>query len=171
MIDIQKMIITGKSGRVYKIMPESISAARYSEYSLRSSLLAFKTDFETLFTSINKAIEHLRHGKENSIGNAMNAAALLENIQKGMMNFQENNRPAIIEFVSLFVIGDGEDVSKHSEDQIRVKYEDWAHIPIVDFFLLASHAIPKFKECLIEILGKENPSLLQEIMTLRKTSN
>jgi len=169
MIDIQKLTITGKSGKVYRIMPESISAARYAEYSLRSSLLAFKTDFETLFTSINKAIEHLRYGKENSIGNAMNAAALLENIQKGMLSFQENNRPAIIEFVSLFVISEGEDLSKHTEDQIREKYEDWSHIPIVDFFLLASQAIPKFRDYLIEILGRENPDLLEQIMMSKKT--
>ena len=171
MIDLQKMIITGKSGKIYKIMPESISAARYSEYSLRSSLLAFKTDFETLFTSINKAIEHLRYGKENAIGNAMNAASLLENIQKGMINFQENNRPAIIEFVSLFTIAENEDVSKHSEDQIREKYEDWSHIAIVDFFLLVSQAIPKFKECLIEILVKENPEIKDQMETLKRISN
>ena len=73
MIDYEKGIITGKSGKIYKISIESISSARYTEYLIRSSLIAFNTDFETLFNRINTAISHLRYGKENAQGNSSNA--------------------------------------------------------------------------------------------------
>jgi hypothetical protein len=163
MIDYEKGIITGKSGKVYKISIENISAARYTEYTLRSSLLAFNTDFESIFTRINKSIDILRNGKQNAQGNASDVIVELEAILKGMFNYQDNTRPAIIEFVSTFVTLEGEDVSKHSEDQIREKYEDWAHIPMTDFFLLASKATPRFKEYLKSILesNKAQNQILQ----------
>lgn len=160
MINYEKGIITGKSGKVYKITPETISSARYTEYNIRGALLAYNTDFETIFTRIATAISHLRTGKENPVGNGMNAINELELILKGMVNYQENSRPAIIEFCSCFCIADGEDVSVHTEDQIRDKYEDWKHIPIYDFFLLATKATPKFKDFLIEILERNKQNNL-----------
>lgn len=156
MIDYEKRIIKGKSGKIYKISPDTISAARYTEFSIRSSLLAFNTDFETLYTRIGTAINHLRNGKENSIGNSTNAINELEPVIKGMLSYHENQRPAIIEFCSTFCIEDGEDITKHTTDVIAAKYEDWKHINIYDFFLLASNAIPRFKEHLKSILVNQN---------------
>jgi hypothetical protein len=155
MIDYEKGIIRGKSGKIYKISIESISSARYTEYLIRSSLLAFNTDFETLFNRINTAISHMRYGKENAQGNSSNAIIELESILKGMVNYQENTRPAIIEFCSTFCVLENEDISKHSEDQIKEKYEDWAHIPMIDFFLLASKATPRYREYLKSILENQ----------------
>ena len=154
MIDYEKGIITGKSGKIYKIAISDISSARYTDYTIRSSLLAFNTDFETLFTRINTALNHLRFGKENAQGNAYLAITELESILKGMVNYQENQRPAVIEYCSTFCISEGEDVSVHTEQQISEKYDDWKHIPLVDFFLLSMKATPKFKEYLKEILEK-----------------
>lgn len=156
MIDYDKGVIIGKSGKVYRIAIERISAARYTEYTIRSSLLAFNTEFETLFNRINEAINHLRYGKENAQGNSTNAINELESILKGMVNYHENKRPAIIEFCSTFCIGDDEDLTIHSEDQIREKYQDWSHIPMYDFFLLASKATPNFINSLKSILADLN---------------
>lgn len=159
MIDYNKGVIIGKSGKVYRIATDRIGAARYTEYSIRSSLLAFNTEFETLFNRINSAINHLRNGKENPTGNATNAINELESILKGMVSYHENKRPAIIEFCSTFCVLDDEDITIHTEDQIREKYEDWAHIPIYDFFLLASKATPNFINSLKNILAEQIPNL------------
>ena len=162
MIDFEKLTITGKSGKIYRILPKDISAGRFPEYEIRQITLAFNTDFNTVFKTINEVIDVLLKGKDNAQGNTYEAVTKLKNIQSGMVNFAENSRPAIIEFVSLFTIAEGEDVSKHTEEQIKAKYEDWANIPIDAFFLLAAKAIPQFRENLqsqLETHNKESQNI------------
>lgn len=158
MIDFEKGIITGKSGKIYKIAIQDISASRYTDYSIRSSLLAFNTDFETLFTRINNALTNLRHGKENAQGNASNAIVELESILKAMVNYQENTRPAIIEFCSTFCIAENEDISIHTESQIAEKYEDWKHIPIEGFFFVSEQSNKRIQSIFDKHFGKVKKS-------------
>lgn len=150
MIDFEKRTIRGKSGTIYKIMPEKLSVGRAAEFEIRSTLLGFSLDFETIFKKIAKAKSVLSGAV--SFGGIIEAHNELEEIQRGLIRFQENKRPGIVEFCSIFCIKDKEDLSIHDEDIIREKFDDWAHIDINDFFLLCANVIPSFKENLINII-------------------
>jgi hypothetical protein len=150
MIDFEKRIIKGKSGTIYKILPEKLSVGRAAEFEIRSTLLGFNLDFETIFKKISKAVKILEDS--TSFGGLIDAHNELKEIQSGLIKFQENKRPQVIEFCSLFCLKEGEDTSNHNEDVIREKYEDWAHIDHNDFFLLCANVIPSFKENLINII-------------------
>jgi len=79
-----------------------------------------------------------------------------------MVNYQLNKRSKIVEFVSLFTTEKDEDVSIHTEEQIRKKYDDWGHIPVADFFLLCANVIPSFKDILINTLQNQKEKLQSE---------
>lgn len=153
MIDFANRTIKGKSGKIYKILPEKLSAGRAAEFEIRSALLGLNLNFETLFTKIQNAKRKL--SVSTSFGGIIDAHAELEEIERGLLRFQENKRPAIIEFCSLFCLEDGEDTSTHDEDIIRAKYEEWGAIDIADFFLLCANVIPYFKESLILMLNQD----------------
>ena len=145
-IDYEKKQIIGRSGTVYRILPEMLSGGRAPEWEIRGALLGFRTDFETIYRGITEAINALLYGKDSVVGNSYAAIEKLKAIQKGLLHYQENARAPVIEFISLVTLYDGEDTAQHTEEQIRKKYEDWADIPVVDFILLASKLIPKFHE-------------------------
>lgn len=161
MIDYEKRIITGKSGKIYRIVPEIISAGRAPEFEIRSILLGYKTDFETLLKTINEIENILIKGPDNAQGNAHKALNKIDDFKKGLINFKLNNRSAIVEFASLYCIGEDEDVSNHSEDVIRYKFADWAHIPEVDFFLLSANAIKGFRESYLNALESQKAKHLE----------
>ena len=158
-IDWDKRQIIGKSGTIYKISPETLSSGRAPEFEIRSILLAYRTDFETLLTMINKATKLM--DSATAFGPMYEASAMLKDFQKGLINYQLNKRPAVIEFASLFCIKEGEDVGNHSEDIVREKYEDWRDIPEADFFLLCANVIPSFKENYLNIIMESNPKRSQ----------
>lgn len=155
MIDFENRTITGKSGKVYKIVPELISSGRAPEFEIRSILLGYKTDFETLMKMMNEVETILTKGTDNAQGNAHKALVKIADFKKGLINFQLNNRSAIVEFASLYCIAEGEDVSTHNEDIIREKFKDWAHIPEVDFFFLSANAIRGFRESYLKYSESE----------------
>lgn len=149
-IDIENRKIYGRTGKVYTIAPESLSAARASEFEIRTILLPYRTNFETVFKLINKFVTTLREveigkTKVGVIYDLINEAELL---QKGLLNFQMTKRPAIVELCGLFCIGEGEDVGTYPEELIREKFDEWREIPDQDFFLLCANVIPYFKESL-----------------------
>ena len=160
-IDFEKRIIKGKSGKLYKIAPEDISAGRWAEFEIRSLTISYNTDFETLLTTLREIKDIIMNGKNNAQGNAHHALKKIEEFEGGLVNYQLNSRPKLIEFVSLFCIAEGEDKAIHNEDQIREKYNDWAHIPIADFFLLCANVIPSFKDALINTLQEEKEKILK----------
>lgn len=150
-IDWEKRQIIGRSGKVYRIAPETLSTGRTPEFEIRSIALAYRTDFETLLKLIRKVKGVLRDGR--TFGEVADALNLLEKFEQGMINFQLNNRSELVEFCSLFCIGENEDVGVHTEDIIIEKYEDWREIPEVDFFLLCTKAISSFRQRYLEIMG------------------
>lgn len=150
-IDWENRKIYGHSGKEYKILPELLTAGRAAEFQIRGMVLGFNTDFETLLKLVHNAAKRLREG--NNYGAIADTITELEQFKKGMLNYQENSRPAIVEFCSLFCIGEGENTGIHNEDIIREKYNDWREIPIQDFFLLSGQAIPYFRERLAEAVS------------------
>lgn len=150
MIDWDKRQITGKSGKVYKIVPESLSAGRTAEFEIRAMMLAYKTDFETLAKLLSRVRHSLREGK--TFGDVADALNDLDKFEEGLVNFQLNGRSELVEFCALFCIAEGEDVGVFTQEQIIDKWNDWKHIPEADFFLLCAKAIPSFKERFLDIL-------------------
>lgn len=149
-IDWEKRQITGKSGKIYKISPETITAGRAAEFEIRSILLPYRVNFETIFKLNAKTIDILRGIEIGKIkvGALMEIIQEYENLQKGLYDFQLAKRSTIVEFCGLFCNYEGEDVGNYNEDIIREKYEDWKEIPEVDFFLLCAQAIPYFRDYL-----------------------
>lgn len=148
-IDLENRKIIGKSGKVYNIAPEDISVGRWAEFEIRSITIAYNTDFETLLNTFRSIKDILMNGKNNAQGNAYHAIKEIDEFEKGLINYQLNHRPKLVEFISLFTTAEGEDKSLHSEEIIREKYNDWSHIPIADFFFLAAKVIPSFSDYLV----------------------
>lgn len=163
-IYLDERIIVGSSGTIYKIVPEALSTTRAPEYEIRGGLLGLNTDFETLIKGIRSAKNVLIKGTDNAQGNVHNAVNTLDGIEAGLINYQLNKRPAIIEFCSLVCIKEGEKLNVHTEEQIRDKYADWGEIPILDFLDLAGRLIPGFREFyLAAIKGERQQSETSEI--------
>ena len=149
MIDFEKRIIKGKSGKIYNIVPEKLSVGRSAEFEIRSTLLGFNMDFQTIWKKLDEA--------KNTLKNATNFGAMIdgvykiEEIQGNLKRWSDNQRPQIVEFCSLFCLMENEDVSVHDEEVIRQKYEDWAHIPHADFFFLCANVIPGYRDTFLNI--------------------
>jgi hypothetical protein len=158
MIDWDKRTIKGRSGKIYKIAPEAISTGRWAEYEIQSLELSFGNDFSTHYKKITELIKVLTDG--NNILQAINrAVTLAKELLSGISNYAETPVPRIIKFCSLFCTYEGEDITSHTADVVREKHEDWKHIPIQDFFLLASEAIPSFRGIYASIIQESEKAV------------
>lgn len=149
MIDFEKRTIKGKSGKIYNIVPEKLSVGRSAEFEIRSTLLGFNMDFQTIWRKIDEADKLLEEAK--NFGAMMDASFKLKEIKGNLKRWSDNQRPQIIEFCSLFCLMENEDVSVHDEEVIRQKYDDWSHIPVADFFLLCANVIPGYRDIFLNI--------------------
>jgi hypothetical protein len=152
-IDFENRVIYGRSGKIYKILPEMLTIGRAAEFEIRSILIGYKTDFETLLKLISNVETRLRNG--NTWGTISDVINDLKDFKQGLINYQLNSRPAIVEFMSLFCIGDGEDTGIHSEEIIREKFEDWREISEQDFFLLCANVIPSFRSNYLQAVKEQ----------------
>lgn len=134
MIDWSNRTITGQSGKVYKILPELISAGRAPEFEIRGMVLGYRTNLDTLAQLHSDIKTILTKGEDNMAGNIHKVLNKLDDFDKGILHYLENKRNALLEFASLFCIADGEDVGTHSEDIIREKYNDWNIYQMQIFF-------------------------------------
>lgn len=147
MIDWENRQITGKSGKVYRIEPEKITAGRYPEFEIQSLLLHFGNDFRTFYTLVTNSRVALTSG--NDLLNAHTQAVHnLDEIIAGIGNYVEAKTPKLIKFLTLFCNAEGENLERWDEQIGLSKYEDWSHIPMSDFFLLLSEVLPSLKESL-----------------------
>lgn len=160
MIDFEKRIITGRSGKKYKIVPEQISTGRWAEYEIQALELSFGNSFKDFYTKITTILKVLTDG--NNILQAINTAtSLTKELLKSISHYADSPEPKVIKFCSLFCIYEGEDITTHTAEQVREKYEDWKHIPIKDFFLLSSEVIPSFREIYSELYRENNPEQIK----------
>ncbi len=145
MIDWNNRTIKGKSGKIYRIEPENISAGRWAEYEIQQLELSFSTNFKTLYGNLSEIKKLLTNG--NNVLQALSKGTdLINKILIGIDNYTQHNIPTMVKFCSLFCIEEGEDVSRWDSEVARRKYDDWSHIPMKDFFLLSSVAIPSFQD-------------------------
>lgn len=135
MINWEKRQIVGKSGTIYKIEPENLSTGRYNEYILQGSMLAFMCDFNGLYSDWDKVERFCTTG--NDVLKAITETAkIADRNKKTIASFTQNEPAKVIKFCSLVCIAPGEDVSIYDPVLTKQKFDDWAHIPINDFFLL-----------------------------------
>jgi len=143
-VDMEKRIIKGKSGKLYKIAPENITAGRWSEYTVQTIQLSFSTTFQSIMVKMSKAITTLRN--TTGFGAVIDTAKILEEIIDGMNRVELASAPDIIKYCSIFCIGKDEDTRKYDPMVVQEKFEDWSHIPIKDFFLLATDQIASLND-------------------------
>ena len=152
MIDFNKRLITGKS-RKYKIEPENLTVGRYQEWVMQANVLAWNTDFQTLYNDWQTILQLSSSGND-VLGAISKIYKLAEKNTEGIKNFVNNDAPKIIKYCTLFCNYEGEDCSKYDPVVAMEKYNDWANIPIVDFFSLAAKATPLLPQTLRSTLGK-----------------
>lgn len=141
MIDFNKRQITGKSGKLYNISPEGLPVARWNEFLLQGSTLAWNADFSTLLNSWKQVLKLATDGN-NILKNLSEIVTIARKAVSGIADFANNQPPKVIKYAALFCNTEEEDLAVYDEQLIRTKYEDWKHIPIKDFFLLSSEVTP-----------------------------
>lgn len=161
-VDWKNRQIIGKSGKVYKIEPENVSAGRWREYEIQSLMLSFNSDFKTYYTSLVEI--HTQINQIKVLGDAIKINDKVKELIAGIGNYAERPEPKIIKFCSLFCNAEGEEVGEWSELMAAEKYEDWKDIPVHFFFQLAAEAAPLFKE--VYQKWKESP-IREEYQTLK----
>lgn len=163
-INWDKRQIVGRSGKVYIISPETLSAKRAAEYEIRAMSLPFRATFETVFKYVHRVVNDFRNLELATLkaGVIFDTIAEGEMLLKGMREYQISHRSPIVEFCALFCNTKEEDVGEWNEDIIRAKYEDWADIPEDDFFLLSTKAIPFFRSSLQVIIKGEIQTKLNQ---------
>lgn len=144
MINWENRTITGKSGKIYKIEPESITTGRFAHYEIQSLMFAFGSDFKTFYTKLIEIQKSINNVKV--LGDMIKISDDVKELLAGIGNYADSNVPKIIRFCSLFCNADDEDKSTINENIYQQKMEDWKEIPIEGFFLLATEVIPLFKE-------------------------
>lgn len=157
MIDWDKRTITGMSGTVYKIAPEDIPAGRWSQYELQSASLGmvmsikkmagYFTKIYNLATTGNEVVKQIHQIAQES-------KEALELIK----GYEGQPIPKVVEFLSIMCVKDGEELHTYKESMVREKFNDWSHIPMKDFFLLAAQLMPSFKENYLNKMGKSEPA-------------
>lgn len=147
-IDMDKRIIVGKSGTIYKIAPEDISVGRWPKYEIWSAMVATRQDFDTYISTLNQVIKQMTSAK--GLGDMIEPYMKLKEIRDGAINFAQTSRSQLVEFASLFCLktdNNGnviEDIEDLTTAQIEEKFNDWKAIKQEDFFLLVYKVIPGY---------------------------
>lgn len=153
-VDWENRTLKGKT-RTYKILPETISAARKMEYDIRAIGLMHQLTTETFMQSLNEIRNTLTKGEDNMAGNIHKVLTMIDDIRNNIVKFVENKRTPLFEFCGLFCIYENEDVSKYDDEIMIEKWNDLKHIPDVVFFLLSTRAIPTFRDVYLSILNEK----------------
>ena len=154
MIDWNKRTITGRSGKVYHIRPESIPVARWNEFLLQGANIGFNCDFKSLYDSYTTILKAATSG--NDVMGAINTiTSTCRTAMNELRAFSTGEPPKHIKYAALFCISDDEDITVYDEALIRSKADDWAKIPMQDFFLLSSEVTPLLKDVLRSVYKNE----------------
>lgn len=136
------------NGTTYKILDASqtMSLARYTEFSRMSAVVGFGVNFEGMLTHLQE-IQKLVFDidAKNSLtkkGAILKVESLLELIIK---TSQERFDQAFY-FCTLFIVKEGEDLTAWDFDEATEKVEDWnaAGYSAEDFFFVCANTIPSF---------------------------
>jgi len=133
------------NGHTYYIQSE-LSLQRYVEYLKLSNEITFNTDFDGMFSTLNKIFEAVSKG--NDLLDAIRKARELSYNQiNAIVDFTNRDHPTVLRFCALFINREDEEIHKYDDRMIDLKVTDWTEegLDIGDFFYLAANFIPNFR--------------------------
>ena len=124
-----------------------LSTARYVEYLKLGNEITFNTDFEGMYSTLNRIFEAASHGND-LIESNHKCRELSYNQINAIVDFTNRDHPTVLRFCALFINGEDEDISKYDDRIIDKKIEDWTKegLAIDDFFYLVANFIPSFRD-------------------------
>lgn len=134
------------NGKKFLIEVENLPTGRYQKFEQMGISFAFGSTFGDIFQSFQKIYQAATSG--NDILKAVNVAQEVSyNQMHAIKRNDENYKPHILWFCTIFCNYEDEDRTTWSEDVARQKIADWerSSVPIQDFFLLASNALQEFQ--------------------------
>ena len=130
------------NGKSYSVNP-TLSMARWEAYKLLQIQAAYNMDFQKMDGIIQETKEHLNKT------DFFNAAVCVNDLELGLAFMQEvQPMDPVIKLCFLFINYKGEDIRTITEDEMRVKWEDFqtAGVPWNFFLTFARNSIPGYTE-------------------------
>lgn len=137
-IDFNKAIIPA-NGKEYKIISE-LPIARFKELDKMEVEFFYGFNMEGMFQKLKASFEDLNKNKP------ADASVKIHNLMKGIADRIDDREHIVLRVCSLFLITEGEDVTKWNEDLAKEKAKDWEAegYSMSDFFSLAATFLPGF---------------------------
>lgn len=147
------------NGHNYTILSpeESLPPHRFTQYQKFASLVGFDLDFNNLFTKINE-IQDIVLADEQAALIKKKTLLQVQAILEGMKSTSKQRYTTIFYICALFIIRDGEDMSKFVMKEAEQKIDDWnkAEIPANDFLELALSGVQGFKDAYRKVIDKQH---------------
>lgn len=160
-IDLSKDSFTA-NGTEYFIR-DTLTVERYTQFEKLQNHYAFGLQFKQIAERLERSIDLANKGK------GIEAWNVIFNLKEGIAyRLEDREHPALL-ICSLFMVTDGEDLTKWDEQLAKRKIEDWKRegISINDFFQCASNFVSGF----IKIYEEISRSIFQKEKATRKPSD
>jgi hypothetical protein len=137
-IDFSKPTIPA-NGKEYKFSTE-LSIARFKELDKLEVEFFYGFDMQQMFDKLKAAFEDLNKAKP------ADASVKIYNLMKGVADKVDKRENVVLRICSLYLVTDGEDITKWSEELASEKIRDWETegYAMTDFFSLAATSLPGF---------------------------
>lgn len=135
------------NGKKFLIEVENLPTGRYQKFEQMGISFAFGSTFGDIFQSFQKIYQAATSG--NDILKAVNVAQEVSyNQMHAIKRNDENYKPHILWFCTIFCNYEDEDRTTWSEDVARQKIADWerSSVPIQDFFFVGEQCTKRISE-------------------------
>lgn len=128
-------------GRTFYIK-ETLTIERFMEYERLQASMGFNLTFSAIFDSLKKIYELINSNK------ILDGGIKLYNLMSGIAERIDGKLHPALEICSLFVIEEGEDITKYDDTIAKSKIEAWKKegYAMQDFFTLAVSLVESFSE-------------------------
>lgn len=140
---------------------EGIGILRWSLLSKMSAVLGYGADVKTQLDNLRKArqiVNDVLKGK----GDILELGVHLQAVEDGIRKENEMRYHFSFYTAALFIVREGEDLTKYSDEMATDKIDDWndAGYDATDFFLLVLNVAPNFLNPLRDFIatGKATPA-------------
>jgi hypothetical protein len=145
-------------------LTETLTIERFIEYEKLQNSMGFNLSFKQVFDSLNEIYRLINANK------ILDGGIKLYNLMNGIAERVDGKIHPALEICALFVIEEGEDISKYDSALAKSKIEAWKKegYAMQDFFSLAVSLVEGFTESYIDFT--ENISRLAAITEERITT-
>lgn len=121
---------------------ETLTIDRFIEYERLQNSMGFNMSFKQIFDNIKEAYTLINGNK------LVDGGIKLHNLMNGIAQKLEGKLHPALEICALFIIEEGEDVTKYDEATIKSKIDAWRKegYSMQDFFTLAVSLVEGFTE-------------------------